>query len=179
MTLIDKAEAHDDDLIRRGDADAAIVACKGNGATRQNCRDAIAAIPARGVGVKERVQHKKRGSTYRVLGRGKVQTDTPLTDYAEVVVYQAEADGTVWVRPVSEFKDGRFAALEPVTPAPDAAAIGEAWERSYWRLRSYAVHDNDCKLNKPPRFDGPCSCGLTAALEEALALLTEKPHDRA
>lgn len=52
MTLIDKAEAHDDDLIRRGDADAAIVACKGNGATRQNCRDAIAAIPARGVGVK-------------------------------------------------------------------------------------------------------------------------------
>ena len=34
------------DLIRKSDADAAIVACKGNGATRQACRDAIAALPA-------------------------------------------------------------------------------------------------------------------------------------
>ena len=67
------------------------------------------------------------------------------------------------------------AALAP-QPVPDAAAIREAWEKAYWRMRSYAVHDNDCKLNKPPRFDGPCSCGLTAALEEAAALLTEKPR---
>lgn len=56
---------------------------------------------------------------------------------------------------------------------PDPAAIREAWEKAYWRMRSYAVHDNDCKLNKPPRFDGPCSCGLTAALEEALALISK------
>ena len=56
------------------------------------------------------------------------------------------------------------------SPAPDPAAIREAWEKAYWRMRSYAVHDNDCKLNKPPHFNGPCSCGLTAALEEALAL---------
>ena len=34
------------DLIRKSEADAAIVACKGNGATRQACRDAIAALPA-------------------------------------------------------------------------------------------------------------------------------------
>ena len=84
-----------------------------------------AALPARGVGVQERVQHKKRGSTYRVVGRGKVQTDTPLTDYAEVVVYQCEADGTIWVRPVSEFEDGRFAALAPT----DAAQAREAAAR--------------------------------------------------
>lgn len=44
----------------------------------------------------------------------------------------------------------------------------------YWTLRSYAVHDNDCKLNKPPHFDGPCSCGLTAALKNGEALLTEE-----
>lgn len=56
-------------------------------------------------------------------------------------------------------------------PAPNPAAIREAWEKAYWRMRSYAVHDNDCKLNKPPHFDGPCSCGLTAALEDALALI--------
>lgn len=65
----------------------------------------------------DRVQHVKRGSTYRVLGRGKVQTDVPLTDYAEVVVYQSEADGTIWVRPAAEFEDGRFQA------APDATII--------------------------------------------------------
>lgn len=36
----------------------------------------------------------------------------------------------------------------------------------YWRLRSYAIHDNDCKLNKPPKFEGPCSCGLSKALKD-------------
>ena len=66
----------------------------------------------------------------------------------------------------------------PPDPAPtDPAAIREAWEKAYWRMRSYAVHDNDCKLNKPPRFDGPCSCGLTAALEEALALIQKGTDD--
>lgn len=35
----------------------------------------------------------------------------------------------------------------------------------YWRLRSYATHDDGCKLNKPPRFSGPCSCGLADALK--------------
>lgn len=60
-----------------------------------------------------------------------------------------------------------------------AAAISEAWGRAYWLMRGYAVHSNDCKINKPPRFDGPCSCGLTAALEEALALLKEQPDYRA
>lgn len=63
------------------------------------------------------------------------------------------------------------AFMEAKPLPPDPAAIREAWEKAYWRMRSYAVHDNDCKLNKPPRFDGPCSCGLTAALEEALALI--------
>lgn len=62
---------------------------------------------------------------------------------------------------------------DAMTEQLDAGGVKEAWEKAYWRMRSYAVHDNDCKLNKPPRFDGPCSCGLTAALEEALALLTE------
>lgn len=73
-----------------------------------------------------RVQHIKRGSTYRVLGRGKVQTDAPLTDYAEVVVYQGEADGLVWVRPTSEFDDGRFAELPALTIQPPAQVQAEA-----------------------------------------------------
>jgi hypothetical protein len=36
-----------------------------------------------------------------------------------------------------------------------------------WRLRSYAVHDDKCTVNKPPHFDvTKCSCGLRAALTE-------------
>lgn len=58
-----------------------------------------------------RIRHVKRGSTYRVLGRGQLQTDTPLTDYADVVIYQCEDDGRIWIRPVAEFDDGRFVAL--------------------------------------------------------------------
>lgn len=58
-----------------------------------------------------RVKHLKRGSTYQVLGEGKVQTETPLTDNDPVIIYQAESDGALWVRPPSEFHDGRFAAL--------------------------------------------------------------------
>lgn len=47
--------------------------------------------------------------------------------------------------------------------------------KTYWMLRSFATHDDGCKLNKPPRFEGPCSCGLAKALTdgESLAALTD------
>lgn len=64
-------------------------------------------------GPRERVRHIKRGSTYQVVGRGKLQTDAPLSDLAELVIYQSEADGTFWVRPVGEFYDGRFEITSP------------------------------------------------------------------
>jgi hypothetical protein len=44
---------------------------------------------------------------------------------------------------------------------------------AYWKLCSYAIHDDDCKLNKPPFKAGSCSCGLTKAItagEEIAAL---------
>ena len=46
---------------------------------------------------------------------------------------------------------------------------------TYWLLRSFATHDDSCKLNKPPKFEGPCSCGLAKALTdgESLAALTD------
>ncbi|WP_323041117.1 hypothetical protein [Gemmobacter sp.] len=68
----------------------------------------------------ERYQHIKRGTTYQVIGRGKLQTDAPLTDYAEVVAYRCEETGDVWVRPQSEFTPDRFRAL-PAAPVAEAA----------------------------------------------------------
>jgi hypothetical protein len=57
-----------------------------------------------------KVKHLKRGSVYEVLGEGKIQTKSLLVDYDEVVVYQGE-DGQIWVRPKTEFGDGRFVEI--------------------------------------------------------------------
>lgn len=53
-------------------------------------------------------KHLKRGTNYQLLStKATIQTDTPLTDHDEVAVYKGE-DGKLFVRPVSEFEDGRF-----------------------------------------------------------------------
>lgn len=131
----------DDDLIRRGDAREAL---REVDAWTMPIAHAINSLPAVTVGV------------YECAGCGRLCRD-PEADLATL-----RDKGAISCCPERH--------MEPVA-APDPAAIREAWEKAYWRMRSYAVHDNDCKLNKPPRFDGPCSCGLTAALEEALALI--------
>lgn len=56
----------------------------------------------------ERWQHVKRGSEYTLIGHARLQTSGELSDMDNMVVYRAD-DGTLWVRPVSEFYDGRFA----------------------------------------------------------------------
>lgn len=50
-------------------------------------------------------KHIKRGSTYDYVGEAKVQTGEPLHDYDKVVIYRSDADGSLWVRPVSEFEE--------------------------------------------------------------------------
>jgi hypothetical protein len=40
----------------------------------------------------------------------------------------------------------------------------------YWRLRSYAVHDDDCTFNRHPHYRG-CSCGLKDALDNGEATI--------
>jgi hypothetical protein len=65
------------------------------------------------IGLREVYRHKKRGSCYMVLSTATLQTDTPLTDMTELVVYVAE-DGRTWVRPQAEFFDGRFERVEGV-----------------------------------------------------------------
>ncbi|MDA8747775.1 DUF1653 domain-containing protein [Litoreibacter sp.] len=49
-------------------------------------------------------RHRK-GAKYRVLSHG-----TWETDRSDVVIYEDESR-QIWVRPVSEFYDGRFTAL--------------------------------------------------------------------
>jgi hypothetical protein len=95
-------------------------------------RDTHDARPATSPGVTagaaQRVQHIRRGTTYRVLGRGQLQTDTDLRDYDEVVAYQCEGDGRVWVRAAAEFDDPtrfRILAALDVQPAPEVAALDD------------------------------------------------------
>jgi hypothetical protein len=61
-----------------------------------------------------RYRHLKTGGTYKVIAHGKLEWSL-----APVVIYEAEKDGTIWVRPEAEFFDGRFeriAALSSPTP---------------------------------------------------------------
>lgn len=51
--------------------------------------------------------HRKRQTVYREVGTAILQTGRPLTDGAKLVLYTSP-DGSWYVRPESEFRDGRF-----------------------------------------------------------------------
>jgi hypothetical protein len=55
----------------------------------------------------ETYRHRRRGTLYKVVGRAVLQTDRPLADDEELVVYEGK-DGHLWARPIDEFYDGRF-----------------------------------------------------------------------
>lgn len=74
---------------------------------------AVRILEAAGFAIEDRRpthKHLKRGGSYCAVASGFVQTETPLVDMALVQIYVAQ-DGSWWVRPVSEFEDGRFARL--------------------------------------------------------------------
>jgi hypothetical protein len=86
-------------------------------------RDGYAAGLAANNAKAQRYRHKKRGSIYRVLAeKAEAQCATADIEEAEVVVvYQAERDGSVWVRRRAEFFDGRFELVEDAPPDTTAA----------------------------------------------------------
>lgn len=53
-------------------------------------------------------RHKKRGSLYTVMGSCHIEATQTLA-----LLYYASADESWWVRPVSEFLDGRFERVWP------------------------------------------------------------------
>lgn len=70
-------------------------------------------------------RHIMRGTEYTLIGIGKIQSahwtepnaypNPGAVDMREVAIYSSVDDGTLWVRPVDEFNDGRF---EPLPAAP-------------------------------------------------------------
>ena len=64
--------------------------------------------------------HKKSGGIYKVLATGFIEADlTPATIYQEWPV------GIVWVRPFSEFNDGRFLCLDGPLSQDEQQAQGK------------------------------------------------------
>lgn len=108
---IDTAKMVADDL--RNKAQCAEI--EANARTLENNNTAIRAALSTDTPALERVQHIKRGTTYQIIARGKLQTDKPLEDYAELVAYRCEETGDVWFRPKSEFTPDRFATLSADT----------------------------------------------------------------
>lgn len=83
-----------------------------------------------------RVRHKKRNTTYRVLGLAEVQVSTGnvhlflnedgeiekrkcqiIYDGRQLTVYQDEQSNKLWVRPSDEFEDGRFEDVTTTEPS--------------------------------------------------------------
>jgi hypothetical protein len=62
-----------------------------------------------------RYRHKKRGTVYEYIGTAKVQALVPVEENDVVAIYRGE-NGCLWVRPIAEFKDGRFEQLDPALP---------------------------------------------------------------
>lgn len=56
-------------------------------------------------------RHKKRGSSYTIIGLAQLQTESMVGDYTALVIYKGE-DGQLWARPTGEFLDGRFEPIE-------------------------------------------------------------------
>ena len=60
----------------------------------------------------DKVWHVKSGGEYEILHHGMFQCADPKHDMEHVVIYRGE-DQRIWVRPATEFVDGRFTDVDP------------------------------------------------------------------
>lgn len=75
-------------------------------------------------------RHKVRGTTYRILGIGRVQCphDKPLEDDEFPLVYQDIETGALGIRRSPEFHDGRFERVVEIEPAAKALSLADKHE---------------------------------------------------
>lgn len=70
-----------------------------------------------------RVRHRKRGTTYAILGEAEIQISTGwphpnlrnISEDEKIMVYRCEETGKLYARFADEFLDGRF---EPLPDSP-------------------------------------------------------------
>ncbi|WP_205687917.1 hypothetical protein [Ciceribacter ferrooxidans] len=111
-----------DEMVDRADS---VLSRSRPGIPDETIRTALAtALAAMPVGEREVVRHKKRGTTYEVIARGRLQVDGDL-DNEKVTIYRSLQDGAYWVRPEYEFSDGRFEVVSLATMTSDLAAENE------------------------------------------------------
>lgn len=56
-------------------------------------------------------RHKKRGTTYTVIGTAELQAAGAVIENEDLVIYRCMETGKLWARPKTEFEDGRFEIL--------------------------------------------------------------------
>jgi hypothetical protein len=105
-----------------------------------------------------RYRHKVRGSTYRVLHQAaKASSIIAALDGMPMVVYLCEADGVVWVRPATEFFDGRFEQIEPPPRSYCQKCGCELHGEQAWVNDEIWCHPCADALTPPPTPPtGPC-----------------------
>lgn len=69
------------------------------------------------INIGEKWKHLKTGGEYEIVGVGRLQVKEESLDMTECVMYKSMKDsgefkaGSIWIRPVSDFLDGRFVKI--------------------------------------------------------------------